>query len=60
MGLVDTIHQINMNPDHSVSNNNSFKSHWNAKSFSTFLRLWQLFEAQGFCFSVFCKSDVNV
>ena len=60
MGLIEKIHQINMKPDHSVSNNNLFKSHWNAKSFITFLKLLQLFDVQGFCFSVFCKGDVNV
>ena len=33
------IQQINMNTDHSVSRNNSFKSYLNAKSFNMFLTL---------------------
>ena len=39
MNLIETFHQINMNFDHSVSNNNSFRSHLNAKSFNMFLTL---------------------
>ena len=39
VNLIQTHHQINMTPDHSVSDNNSFKSHWNAKSFNMFLSL---------------------
>ena len=42
MNLIETNHQINMTSDHSISNNNSFKSHLNAKSFSMFLTLYQL------------------
>ena len=35
--LIETNHQINMTSDHSVSSNNSFKSHLKAKIFSMFL-----------------------
>ena len=31
MSLIDTNHQINMTSNHSVSSNNTFKSHLNAK-----------------------------
>ena len=39
MDLIEKNHQINMTCDHSISNNNSFKSHLNAKSFSMILTL---------------------
>ena len=39
MNLIQTNHQINMISDHSVSTNNSFKSHFNSKSFNMFLTL---------------------
>ena len=38
--------RINMASDHSVSSNNSFKSHLNANSFNMFLTLQQLCEAR--------------
>ena len=34
MDLIDKNHQIKMSFDHSISSNNSFKSHLNAKSFA--------------------------
>ena len=34
MNLIETNYQTNMTCDHSVSSNNSFKSHLNAKSFN--------------------------
>ena len=34
--LIEANHQINMSSDHSVSSNNSFKSHLNGKSYYTF------------------------
>ena len=37
MNLIQTNYQINMTFDHSVSTNNSFKSHLNTKSFHLFL-----------------------
>ena len=46
MNLIETFHQINMNFDHSVSNNNSFRSHLNAKSFNMFLTLQKMCKAQ--------------
>ena len=46
MNFIETIHQINMTSDHSVSSNNSFKSHFNAKSFNMFLTLEQLCEVR--------------
>ena len=39
MNLIETDHQININFYHSVSSNNSFKSHLNAKNFNMFLTL---------------------
>ena len=39
MSLIETNHQINMTFDHSIFNNNSFKSLLNAKSFIMFLTL---------------------
>ena len=39
MILFETNHQINTTIDHSVSTNNSFKSHLNAKSFNMSLTL---------------------
>ena len=39
MNLIQTNHRINMTSDHSVSTNNSFKSHLNAKGFSMCLTL---------------------
>ena len=39
MNLIQTNHQINITSDHSVSTNNSFKSHLNSKSFNMFLTL---------------------
>ena len=60
MNFIETIHQINMTSDHSVSSYNSFKSHFNAKSFNMFLTLEQLCEVRWSCFSVCCKGDVNV
>ena len=39
MNLIETNHEINMNSGHSISSNNSFKSHLNAKSFNMFLTL---------------------
>ena len=36
MNLIETNHQINMTSDHSISSNNSFKDHLNAKSFNMF------------------------
>ena len=35
--LIDTNHQINLNFEHSVSSNTSFKKHLNSKSFKMFL-----------------------
>ena len=37
MNLIETDHQVNITSDHFVSNNDSFKSHLNAKSFNMFL-----------------------
>ena len=37
MRLTGKNHQINMNSEHSVSSNNLFKSHLNAKRFNMFL-----------------------
>ena len=45
---------------HSVSTNNSFKSHLNTKCFSMFLTLKQLGKARWFSVSICCKGDVNV
>ena len=39
MNLIETNHQMNMSSDHSVSSNNSFKSHLNANSFNMLLTL---------------------
>ena len=39
MNLIEQKHPINMTPDHSVSSNNSFKSHLNTKSFDMFSTL---------------------
>ena len=39
MNLIQTKHQINMTSDHSVSSNDSFKSHFNAKKFNMSLTL---------------------
>ena len=39
MNLIETYHQMNMSSDHSVSSNNSFKSHLNANSFNMLLTL---------------------
>ena len=39
MNLIEANHQINVTFYHSVSNNDSFKSHLNAKSFNIFLTL---------------------
>ena len=39
MNLIETNHYINMTSDHSLSSNNSFKNHMNAKSFNMFLTL---------------------
>ena len=36
MDLTETNQEIKMTFDHSISNNNSFKSHLNAKSFNMF------------------------
>ena len=41
ISLIETNHQINMTSYHSVSSNNSFKSHLNAKRFNMFLTLKQ-------------------
>ena len=41
MNLIETNDQINMTPDHSISNDNSFKRHVNVKSFNMFLTLKQ-------------------
>ena len=60
INLFETNRQINMTSVNFVSSNNSFKSHLNAKGFNMFLTLSQLFEACWLCFSVCCKSDVNV
>ena len=40
MNLIKTNHQINMISDHSISSNNSFKSHLNAKSFKMVFTLY--------------------
>ena len=37
--LIETIHQINMISEHSISSNNLFTSHLNAYSFNMFLIL---------------------
>ena len=37
--LIETNPQINMTSDHSVSSNDSFKNHLNAKNFNMFLTL---------------------
>ena len=37
MNLIEINHKINLFSEHSVSSNNSFKSHLNAKSFNMFL-----------------------
>ena len=34
MNLIETNHHININSDHSISSNMSFKSHLNAKRFN--------------------------
>ena len=60
MKLIETNHQINMTTDHSVSSNNSFKSHLNAKGFSMSLKLKQLCKSRWSCLSVSYKGDVNV
>ena len=39
MNLIETNHQINMTSDHSVSSNNSFKTHLNDKGFNMFFTL---------------------
>ena len=39
MNLIETNYQINIASDHSVSTNNSFKSHLNANGFNVFLTL---------------------
>ena len=39
INLIEKNHQINMTSDHSVSSNNSFKSHLSAKSFNMSLTL---------------------
>ena len=41
MNVAETSRQINMTSYHSISGNNSFKSHLNAKSFNRFLRQQQ-------------------
>ena len=41
MNSIETKHQINMTSDNSVSSNNSFKSHFNAKKFNMSLTLQQ-------------------
>ena len=46
MNLIETNYQINMTSDYSVSSNNSFKSHLNAKTFNMLITQWQLWEAQ--------------
>ena len=46
MNLIERKHQINMTTDHSVSSNNLFKSHLNAKKFNTSLTLQQRAGAQ--------------
>ena len=43
MNLIEKNHLIKMSSDHSISSNNSFKSHLNAKSFSMILTLQQLY-----------------
>ena len=58
--LIEVNNQINMTSNHSVSNNNSFKSLLNAKGCNMLLTLYQLGEAGWFCFSVFWKDDVNL
>ena len=45
MNLIETNQQINMTSDHSLSSNNLFKSHLNAKTFNMFLTLQHLREA---------------
>ena len=55
MNLIEKNHQIKMSSDHSISSNNSFKSHLNAKSFSMILTLQQ----RRYWCGVFCKGDVN-
>ena len=39
LNLVETYRQINMTSDYSVSSNNSFKSHFNAKNFNMFFNI---------------------
>ena len=39
MNLIETNHHINMTSDHSVSSNNLFKSHLNAKRFNMILSI---------------------
>ena len=39
MNLIDASYQINVTSDHSVSSDNTFKNHLNAKSFNMILRL---------------------
>ena len=57
MNLIEANYQINMNSEHSVSSNDLFKSHLNAKSFN--MSLTQLCKAQRFCFSGCCKGDAR-
>ena len=60
INLTETNLQINMTSDNFISSNNLFKSHLNAKGFNMSLTQQQLLEACWFCFSLCCKSDVNV
>ena len=59
INLIEKNHQIKMSSDHSISSNNSFKSHLNAKSFSMILTLQQLYNERRYWFGVFCKGDMN-
>ena len=54
INLTETNHQ--MTSDHSVSTNNTLKSHLNAKSSKTVA----VVRSTVFCFIFCCKGDVNV
>ena len=60
VNIIEINHQINLTSDHSISSNNLFKSHLNAKRFNMLLKLYQLREARWFWFSVCWKGDVNL
>ena len=52
MCLIETNYQINMTNEHSLSNNKSFKSHLNAKSFNMFYKSYSNCVERGDALSV--------